>query len=158
VVGQRFRHYQIIGTALVAFASGSAAVYNTLTVDSVGKDGHRCLLLSETGGTPVSSYTSGADPFERIARGEMCDQLKVQAIYDLRIHPIASIAGCLFPTVIMIPAFYWLFGWSIRRYEKRRHRFKKCEFCAERIMSEAKVCRFCGRDVSQQQLPAARPI
>ena len=37
--------------------------------------------------------------------------------------------------------------WGIRRYNAR---FKICEHCAERIKAAAKVCRYCGRDVSPQ--------
>jgi hypothetical protein len=28
---------------------------------------------------------------------------------------------------------------------------KKCQFCAEMIKQDAKVCRYCGRDVAEQE-------
>lgn len=34
---------------------------------------------------------------------------------------------------------------------------KRCPFCAELIQSQAKVCRYCGRDLSEQAAGGGRP-
>ena len=68
-----------------------------------------------------------------------------QARVDLAYHPIASILGALIGTVILAPFVYWMLGWILRRSAAR---FKICEYCAETIKSDAKVCRYCGRDVA----------
>lgn len=61
---------------------------------------------------------------------------------DLAYHPIAFILGTLAPAVFILGPFaYWMFGRILRR-------FKVCEHCAETIKSNAKVCRYCGRDVA----------
>ena len=41
---------------------------------------------------------------------------------------------------------------AIEKQELRTGKAKKCPFCAETIKTEAKVCRFCGRDVPSSQL------
>src|SRR5712691_7057430 len=68
----------------------------------------------------------------------------IQRIVNFHYHPIASIAGALTPTIILMPFVYWMFGRICRRIAGR---FIVCEHCAETIKSEAKVCRYCGRDV-----------
>jgi hypothetical protein len=77
-----------------------------------------------------------------------CDPSSIQEMADWRHHPIAYVVGTLFPTIILTPAAYWLTGFLIRRRLKAKKRFKVCEFCTERIKSEAKVCRYCGRDIA----------
>jgi uncharacterized protein len=72
-----------------------------------------------------------------------------QAMVNFQHHPIASISGALLPAIMLSPLAYWMFGWILRRNAAR---FKICEHCAETIKAEAKVCRYCGRDVA----PASR--
>ncbi|HSK74498.1 MAG TPA: hypothetical protein VK892_22545 [Pyrinomonadaceae bacterium] len=37
--------------------------------------------------------------------------------------------------------------WLVRRNSQSGANLKQCPFCAEKIQTEAKVCRFCGRDL-----------
>jgi TPR repeat protein len=69
----------------------------------------------------------------------------LQLVANLNAHPLASILGALLPAVILSPLAYWMFGRILRRNAAR---FKVCEHCAETIKAEAKVCRYCGRDVA----------
>jgi TPR repeat protein len=69
----------------------------------------------------------------------------LQLVANLNAHPIASVLGALLPAIMFSPLVYWMFGWILRRNAAR---FKVCEHCAERIKSDAKVCRYCGRDVA----------
>jgi TPR repeat protein len=68
-----------------------------------------------------------------------------QVMVNLKYHPIASVLGGLAPVVILAPFTYWMFGRILRRNAAR---FKICEQCAETVKAEAKVCRYCGRDVA----------
>jgi hypothetical protein len=68
-----------------------------------------------------------------------------QAMVNFQHHPIAVILGALAPSIIFTPIGYLMFGWVLRRNAAR---FKICEHCAEAIKAEAKVCRYCGRDVA----------
>ncbi|MGH6848159.1 MAG: hypothetical protein ACREC0_12210 [Methylocella sp.] len=158
----KFKHAQFAMMALWIVISGGMAVYRTLSIDPVGVDGHKCIFPYYIGKVFISKeddeklnaeiHVPGVDPFDRIANGKICDQSSAQAILDLRLHPVASILGSLFPTAILAPIAYWLSGFGLRRYGARmaraKGRFKVCEFCAETIKSEAKVCRYCGRDVA----------
>lgn len=38
------------------------------------------------------------------------------------------------------------------------HDFKTCPFCAERIKRQAKVCRYCGRDIDRKKIDIAKSI
>jgi TPR repeat protein len=71
------------------------------------------------------------------------------AMAVLHFHPIASLFGALLPAVISVPLVYWMFGRIFRRIAAR---YKVCEHCAETIKSDAKVCRYCGRDVERGEL------
>jgi hypothetical protein len=74
-----------------------------------------------------------------------------QGQIDLYYHPVARVAGSLIPTIILAPVAYWMFGKLLRRGAAR---YKVCEFCAETIKSEAKVCRYCGREVTPNRTPS----
>lgn len=73
----------------------------------------------------------------------------LQGRLDLYYHPIASILGSLLPTIIIAPLAYWVFGRISRRVAAHYATlYKVCEHCAETIKLQAKVCRFCGRDLT----------
>ena len=48
--------------------------------------------------------------------------------------------------ILLLLIFGTLLG-DFTRWVFTRAREKKCPFCAEFVKAEAKVCRFCGRDV-----------
>ncbi len=69
----------------------------------------------------------------------------LQLVANLNAHPIASVLGALLPAILFSPLVYWMSGWVLRRNAAH---FKVCEHCAETIKAQAKVCRYCGRDVA----------
>ena len=40
--------------------------------------------------------------------------------------------------------------WRMSRNKQSDVHLKQCPFCAEKIQTQAKVCRFCGRDLTLQ--------
>jgi hypothetical protein len=150
---------QIGAAALFLVIGGSVALSRVLGTDPVGPDGHKCIFPYYIGDVRIPENEDAilnAEVYQtwgvRSAAEKFCAQASAQAIADLRLHPFATVFGALFPTLILTPVAYWLSGFGIRRYQARalvaRGRYKICEFCAERIKAEAKVCRYCGRDVT----------
>jgi hypothetical protein len=79
----------------------------------------------------------------------------LQLVANLNAHPIASVLGALLPAIIFSPLVHWMFGWILRRNAAR---FKTCEHCAETIKAAAKVCRYCGRDVTPVEQAEGRAL
>ncbi len=52
--------------------------------------------------------------------------------------------------LVIVPAalVVGLIVWLIRRSKRASAGMKRCSYCAEMIQAEARVCRFCGRDVA----------
>jgi hypothetical protein len=143
----KFPRYQIIFVAAWLVLSSGMTIQRTLSVDPELADGHKCIILTTDTEQllKLNGLPKNADPFELLASATPiteCSKASLQAIIDLRLHLVASIAGSLVPTIILAPVIYLLVDWLCRRYNAR---FKICEHCAERIKSAAKVCRYCGR-------------
>lgn len=150
----RFPRAQIILVAAWLAVSGGLAIQRTLSVDPELAGGRKCVIIGKIGPDyfKLNGLPENANPFDLFAEGSPnynpngeCNKSSVQAIIDLRLHPVASILGSLVPTIVIAPVIYFLVGWLWRRYNAR---FKICEYCAERIKSAAKVCRYCGREQS----------
>lgn len=92
--------------------------------------GYGTLVVTGTGGTR-EQFTNIANPFEfrRQVQGA------IAAADELR-------GGAATPVVAS--------GGSVSGADRVE---RECPFCAERILAKAKVCRFCGRDVSATAAP-----
>jgi len=154
---------RIIAAVLFFLVSGSVTLIHTLSIDPYSMDSDRCVnstyykrehvyVGNETSRKDDPFAGLDADGFGPRVDAYVCDSWRFQEIIDLRSHPVASVLGSLVPTILLVPVAFFLSGFVIRRFQARaalaRGRFKQCEFCAERIKSEAKVCRYCKRDVS----------
>jgi uncharacterized membrane protein YdbT with pleckstrin-like domain len=91
--------------------------------------GYGTLVITGTGGTK-EQFTKIANPFE--FRRQV--QSAIAAAEDVRAPAAASIPNS---------------GGAATTDRVER----ECPFCAERILAKAKVCRFCGRDVSATAAP-----
>ncbi|HUN95780.1 MAG TPA: hypothetical protein VMU69_06020 [Bradyrhizobium sp.] len=147
------RRYQIALAVIWLAASGGMAMERTLAVDPVLQDGRKCVALGKGGPdfSKLNDIPETTNPFELFVPGSpyynpngQCDRASLQAIIDLRRHPIPTVLGSLVPTLIAAPGIYLFVGWLGRRYNAQ---FKVCEHCAERIKPAAKICRYCGREV-----------
>lgn len=47
---------------------------------------------------------------------------------------------------------------NIEREQLQSGKAKKCPFCAEIIKAEARVCRFCGRDLPTEAVQERQPV
>lgn len=53
-----------------------------------------------------------------------------------------------FVVIFNIIIVFLVLGAILKFVLKKQINFKKCQFCAERIQTEAVVCRFCNRDLN----------
>ena len=60
--------------------------------------------------------------------------------------PIGWLFACLLLWIVAFPAYL------VKREEIEKSSSKICPFCAERIKLQAKVCRYCGRDLLDKEL------
>ena len=156
------QRFQLAVAALFFLGEGVFALHRLSEVDPVNAEGRKCVFPNYVGNNFISReddlvlnvklHKPGVDPFREMQISGICGQVSAQAILDLRLHPVATVLGTLLPAIILAPAAYWVSDFGFRRYQARllaaRSRFKACGFCAERIKAEAKVCRYCGRDVT----------
>ena len=169
----KYKRAEIAATALWIIVFGGFAVYRNWAIDPFGIDSSRCIAAylynrdhankEDDSSVNAEAKIDNDDPFGAILGYRRIDPLvcgadRVQAILDLRLHPVASILGSLLPAIILSPAVFFLSGYGLRRYQARtraaKRKFKICEFCAEQIKAEAKVCRYCGREASVSNQPS----
>jgi hypothetical protein len=140
------RRYQLIATAVFIVVSGGWAIQRTLSIDPVSADGRKCVIPSSDPEEYEKFNGAGANLYAQfLPDARTCDKSSLQAIVDMRLHPVARILGALSPSVVLAPVAYYMAGRLRRRYAAR---FKVCKHCAETIKSAAKVCRYCGREVA----------
>ena len=74
------------------------------------------------------------------------DRLNAEAS-GLQVSILFSTIGMLIGIFLIL---WFLFDWFRSKNEKvESGKFKKCFYCAEKILVEAKVCKHCGRDLPQ---------
>jgi len=71
----------------------------------------------------------------------------------------SAVAG-FFVSGLFSPVVGFIVGLCLRPFPKRLEKIrlrqggvKKCPYCAELIKEEARVCRFCGRELSKEDEP-----
>jgi len=71
-------------------------------------------------------------------------------------HRGFSIAGGIIGGLLLGPLAFLLFFMSGLVSHNDMNANKKCPHCAEWVKADAKVCKYCGRDIPPP--PAARPV
>ena len=116
--------------AIVVGSCLAIVIYQFMTGDPVGADGHRCSVPTYVVQNPqlTAADLDRLDP-DHYARsyhvgGHVCSAASLERVLDLRLHPVASTAGVLIPAIILAPFIYYCLGGGLRRmmdiYEARK--------------------------------------